>query len=62
MLRPVHSANDHANADARRAFIIGRSEQTSTARGCVPVALLCGDAGAMLPFGGIAPNGGLGLS
>jgi len=62
MLRPVHTANDQADTHARGVFSFGRSEQTSTARRCVPVALLCRDAGAMLPFGGIAPNGGLGLS
>ncbi len=57
-----HTANDQAYADARGAFILGRSELTLTAGEYVPVALLCGDAGAMLPFGGIAPNGGRGLS
>ena len=51
MPRPNHAAIDQARANARGAFILGDSELTLPAMGCVPATLLCRDAGAMLPFG-----------
>lgn len=51
MPRAVHAAIHQASANARGAFILGDSELTLPAMGCVPATLLCRDAGAMLPFG-----------
>lgn len=62
MPKAIHAAIHQARTDARGAFILGDSELALTMNGCVPPKPLYGDAGAMLPFGGIAPNGGLGLS
>lgn len=62
MPRPNHAAIHQARANAREAFILGDSEPTLPAMGCVPAQLLYEDAGAMLPSGEDAPNGGLGLS
>ena len=51
MPRAIHAAIHQARANARGAFILGYSELTLPAMRCVPVKLLCRDAGAMLPFG-----------
>ena len=50
MPRAIHAAIHQARVNARGAFILGDSEPTLPAMGCVPATLLCRDAGAMLPF------------
>ncbi|MFC3109977.1 hypothetical protein ACFQAT_14105 [Undibacterium arcticum] len=60
--RTIHTAIDQARANARGAFILGNSEPTLPAMGCVPAQRLYEDAVAMLPSGEDAPNGDLGLS
>ena len=51
MPRSIHTAIDQTRAQSRGTFILGDSEPTLPAMGCVPATLLRGDAGAMLPFG-----------
>jgi len=51
MPRAIHAAIHQARANARGAFILGDSERTLPAMGCLPAQHLYEDAGAMLPSG-----------
>jgi hypothetical protein len=50
MPRAIHAAIDQARANARGVFILGDSEQTMPAMGCVPAQRLYGDAGGHAAF------------